>query len=42
MPERAKLVAGTLEVWSQVNTGAEIELNIPAASVYAKSRSKRS
>jgi signal transduction histidine kinase len=40
MRERAKLVAGTLEVWSQVNIGTEIEVNIPASSVYAKSRCK--
>jgi signal transduction histidine kinase/ligand-binding sensor domain-containing protein len=34
MRERAKLVGGALEVWSQVGTGTEIELSIPAASVY--------
>ena len=39
MRERAQLVGGTLEVWSQVNSGTEIELNIPAANVYAKSTS---
>jgi signal transduction histidine kinase/ligand-binding sensor domain-containing protein len=33
--ERAKLVGGTLEVWSQRNVGTEIDLSIPAASVYA-------
>jgi signal transduction histidine kinase/ligand-binding sensor domain-containing protein len=36
MRERAKLVGGTLEVWSQPNVGTEIELSIPAASVYAR------
>ena len=36
MRERAKLIGGTCEVWSQVNSGTEIELNIPAASAYAK------
>jgi len=41
MRERAKLVGGTLEVWSQPNVGTEIELSIPAASVYAKPPSKR-
>jgi signal transduction histidine kinase len=35
MRERAKLVGGELEVWSKVDVGTEIELNIPAASVYA-------
>lgn len=34
--ERAKLVGGTLEVWSQLNVGTEIDLSIPAANVYAK------
>ena len=41
MRERAKLVGGTLEVWSQPNVGTEIELSIPAASVYAKPPSVR-
>jgi len=41
MRERAKLVGGTLEVWSQPNVGTEIELSIPAASVYAKPASVR-
>jgi signal transduction histidine kinase/ligand-binding sensor domain-containing protein len=36
MRERAKLVGGTLEVWSQLNVGTEIAVSIPAASVYAK------
>jgi len=41
MRERAKLVGGTLEVWSQVDIGTEIELSIPAASVYAMTRAAR-
>jgi signal transduction histidine kinase/ligand-binding sensor domain-containing protein len=41
MRERAKLVGGTLEVWSQPNVGTEIELSIPAASVYATPSSGR-
>jgi signal transduction histidine kinase/ligand-binding sensor domain-containing protein len=41
MRERAKLVGGTLEVWSQPNVGTEIELSIPAAGVYAKPLSVR-
>jgi signal transduction histidine kinase len=41
MRERAKLVGGTLEVWSQVDIGTEIELSIPAASVYATPPSGR-
>jgi signal transduction histidine kinase len=35
MRERTKLVGGTLEVWSQLEKGTEIELSISAASVYA-------
>lgn len=34
MRERARLVGGTLEVWSKVDIGTEIELSIPAASAY--------
>lgn len=41
MRERAKLVGGNLEVWSQLDAGTEIELNIPAASAYAKSPNSR-
>jgi len=41
MRERAKLVGGTLEVWSQVDIGTEIDLSIPAASVYATPPSAR-
>jgi signal transduction histidine kinase/ligand-binding sensor domain-containing protein len=36
MRERAKLVGGTLEVWSEVDIGTEIELNVPAASAYLR------
>jgi signal transduction histidine kinase/streptogramin lyase len=41
MRERAKLVGGSLEVWSQLDAGTEVELNIPAASAYAKSPNSR-
>ena len=41
MRERAKVVGGTLEVWSQPNVGTEIELSIAATSVYAKPPSGR-
>jgi signal transduction histidine kinase len=37
MPERAALVGGTLAVWSEVGAGTEVELRIPASSVYATS-----
>jgi signal transduction histidine kinase/ligand-binding sensor domain-containing protein len=37
MEERAKLIGGHLEVWSNVESGTEIELSIPASIAYAKS-----
>ena len=37
MHERAQLVAGKLAVWSELNSGTEIELTIPASFAYAKS-----
>jgi signal transduction histidine kinase len=37
MHERAKLVGGTLAVWSELESGTEAELTIPAAVAYAKS-----
>jgi signal transduction histidine kinase/ligand-binding sensor domain-containing protein len=36
MHERAKLVGGTLSVWSERNSGTEAELTIPASVAYAK------
>jgi signal transduction histidine kinase/ligand-binding sensor domain-containing protein len=36
MRERAQLVGGKLAVWSEVDSGTEIELTIPAAVAYAK------
>jgi signal transduction histidine kinase len=41
MRERATLIGANFEVWSQPGTGTEIELNVPAASAYAKSPSSR-
>jgi hypothetical protein len=41
MRERATLVGGTLEVWSQVEKGTEIELIIPAASIYVPTPAAR-
>jgi len=41
MHERAKVVGGKLAVWSQVDSGTETELTIPASRSYAKSRSLR-
>jgi signal transduction histidine kinase/ligand-binding sensor domain-containing protein len=41
MRERAKLIGGTFEVWSQLGTGTEAELTIPAARAYSKPRDAR-
>ena len=38
MRERAELVGGSLAVWSEVNSGTEIELTIPSAIAYAKAQ----
>jgi signal transduction histidine kinase/sugar lactone lactonase YvrE len=37
MHERAKLVGGTLSVWSEVHSGTEAELTVPASVAYGKS-----
>ena len=37
MQERAKLVGGELEIWSEVDSGTEVELSIPASRAYTKS-----
>jgi signal transduction histidine kinase/ligand-binding sensor domain-containing protein len=34
MRERAKLLGGKLTVWSEVETGTEVDLSIPAANAY--------
>ncbi|HWC20584.1 MAG TPA: histidine kinase, partial [Terriglobales bacterium] len=41
MHERAKLAGGKLSVWSEVDSGTEVELTIPAAIAYAKSPAAR-
>ena len=38
MPERAALIGGTLVVWSEVGAGTEVELRLPASTLYATSR----
>jgi signal transduction histidine kinase len=35
MRERAKLIGGKLEIWSESDAGTEVELRIPAATAYA-------
>jgi signal transduction histidine kinase len=41
MHERAKLVGGKLAVWSELESGTEAELTIPASVAYAKSSVNR-
>jgi len=41
MRERARLVGAKLEVWSQLNSGTEVELIIPAANAYLKAATSR-
>jgi signal transduction histidine kinase len=41
MRERANLIGGSFEVWSEVHSGTEIELSIPAANAYAKLPARR-
>ena len=38
MPERAALIGGKLAVWSDLGAGTEVELRLPASTVYATSR----
>ena len=40
MRERAELVGGRLDVWSEVGAGTEIDLTIPAAKAYAAARAR--
>ncbi|MDT7814882.1 MAG: hypothetical protein QOJ42_4798 [Acidobacteriaceae bacterium] len=41
MRERSKIVGGKFEVWSEHESGTEVELTIPAASAYAKPPASR-
>src|SRR6185295_6309656 len=41
MRERADLIGGRLDVWSEVGVGTEIDLTIPAATAYAAARTRR-
>jgi signal transduction histidine kinase len=36
MHERAAVVGGRLEIWSEIDSGTEVELSIPALIAYAK------
>ena len=42
MRERAQAVGGNLTVWSEIDSGSEIEVTIPASIAYAKSDTHRS
>jgi signal transduction histidine kinase/ligand-binding sensor domain-containing protein len=42
MRERAKLMRGKLVVWSQVDSGTEVELSIPASTAYVPPARQRS
>jgi len=42
MRERTKLVGGQMEIWSQLDSGTEIELSIPASIAYLASASQQS
>jgi signal transduction histidine kinase len=37
MYERAKLIGGKLTVWSELDSGTEVELSVPASNAYAAS-----
>jgi signal transduction histidine kinase/ligand-binding sensor domain-containing protein len=41
MRERAERAGGTLTVWSELESGTEVELSIPAAHAYTKVRAPR-
>lgn len=41
MHERARLVGGKLSVWSEIDSGTEVELTIPASVAYAKTSAGR-
>jgi signal transduction histidine kinase/ligand-binding sensor domain-containing protein len=41
MRERAELIGGQLEIWSQLGSGTQVELSIPASIAYATSPARR-
>jgi hypothetical protein len=41
MRERAKLMGGKLAVWSELDSGTEVELTIPASHAYKTSPERR-
>jgi hypothetical protein len=41
MRERAKLIGGKLTVWSELDSGTEVELSIPATHAYLAAVERR-
>jgi signal transduction histidine kinase len=41
MRERSKLIGGKLTVWSELDSGTEVELSVPASYAYEKSSTSR-
>ncbi|HWO30637.1 MAG TPA: hypothetical protein VNO32_17715, partial [Candidatus Acidoferrum sp.] len=41
MRERGKLLGGKLTVWSELDSGTELELNIPASRAYEAANAPR-
>jgi len=41
MRERARLAGGNLAVWSELDSGTEVELSVPASNAYEKSSTTR-
>jgi hypothetical protein len=41
MRERAKLMGGKLAVWSELGSGTEVELRIPASRAYETASARR-
>src|SRR5262249_40455229 len=39
MRERAELIGGRFEIWSEAGMGTEVSLTIPSAAIYARPRS---
>jgi signal transduction histidine kinase len=42
MHERASRISGNLDVWSELETGTEVELSVPGSIAYTASRARRS
>jgi len=38
MRERAEIIGGQLDVWSEAGLGTEVDLKVPAAAAYATPR----